>query len=181
MIIITQIVLVPPKNNKFLRTMKKILFILLFTLFLVPNSVLAAPNINVYTEKIAAGAGYDKATDTTLSETVGRYIRVMLSLVGTIFLALTVYAGFLWMTAAGNEEQVTKATDIIKMATTGLVIALAAFSITAFVVSKVGTTTQPQTPQVGGAVVPASSEEGSFGASWWGGFKKQASTSPAGE
>lgn len=156
--------------------MKKILFILLFTLLLAPKFAFAAPNINVYTEKIAVGAGYDKATDTTLSETIGKYIRIMLSLVGTIFLALTVYAGFLWMTASGNEEQVTKATDIIKMATVGLIIALAAFSITAFVVSKVGTTTQPQTPQVGGggsgsAATSSASWSEVMGA-WWGGATK---------
>ncbi len=153
--------------------MKKIFFVLLFTLLLLPKFTLAAPNIGTDTAgKIAAGAGYDKATDTTLSETIGRYIRVMLSLVGTIFLALTVYAGFLWMTASGNEEQVTKATDIIKMATIGLIIALAAFSITAFIVSRVGVTTQPQAPQVGGGVTPTSSEEG-FWSSWFGGAKKQ--------
>lgn len=158
--------------------MKKIFFLLLFTLLLSPTFALAAPNINVYTEKIATGAGYDKATDTTLSETIGKYIRVALSLVGTIFLALTVYAGFLWMTASGNEDQVTKATDIIKMATIGLIVALAAFSITAFVVSRVGTTTQPQAAQVGGASVPASTE--SFWGAWWGGVTKQASSSPYG-
>lgn len=154
--------------------MKKIFFVFLFTLLLLPQFTLAAPNINVYTEKIATGAGYEKATDTTLSETVGKYVRVMLSLVGTIFLALTVYAGFLWMTASGNEEQVTKATDIIKMATIGLIVALSAFPITAFVVSRVGTTAQSPAANVGGASVPASSP--SFGdvmSAWWGGASKQ--------
>ena len=159
--------------------MKKILFILLLTFLLSPNFVLAAPNINVYTEKIATGAGYDKATDTTLSETVGKYIRILLSLSGTIFLALTVYAGILWMTASGNDEQVTKATGIIKMATIGLIIALSAFSITAFVVSRVGSTTQSPTQQTGGNTPPAESQEG-FWSSWWGGVKKQANKAPAG-
>lgn len=162
--------------------MKKIFFLFLFTLLVVPKFAMAAPNINVYTEKIAVGAGYDKATDTTLSETIGKYVRVMLSLVGTIFLALTVYAGFLWMTASGNDEQVTKAKDIIQMATIGLIIALAAFSITAFVVSRVGTTTQPQAPQVGGATPPA--ENASWGdvmSAWWGGAKQNAKNNPFGQ
>ncbi|MFA6548148.1 MAG: hypothetical protein WCT11_04400 [Candidatus Magasanikbacteria bacterium] len=163
--------------------MKKIFFVLFFTLLLAPKFTLAAPNINVYTEKIAVGSGYEKATDTTLSETVGKYIRVMLSFVGTIFLALTVYAGFLWMTASGNEEQVTKATDIIKMATIGLVITLAAFSITAFVVSKVGSSTQPAQPTVGGAssATPSSDSWGDIMGAWLGGAKKQAETNPLGE
>ena len=113
--------------------MKKILFILLLTFLLSPNFVLAAPNINVYTEKIATGAGYDKATDTTLSETVGKYIRILLSLSGTIFLALTVYAGILWMTASGNSTQVDKAKSVLINAIIGLVIISAAYAPTAFV------------------------------------------------
>jgi len=163
--------------------MKKIIFALVFVMLLLPQVSMAAPKINVYTEKIATGAGYDKATDTTLSETIGRYIRVMLSLVGTIFLALTVYAGFLWMTASGNEDQVGKAKDILQMATIGLVIALAAFSITAFVVSKVGTTTQPSGTSAGGAGAQqqGSASWGDVMSAWWGGAKDQAKNFPAGE
>ncbi|MFA6424320.1 MAG: hypothetical protein WCV83_03375 [Candidatus Magasanikbacteria bacterium] len=160
--------------------MQKLFYIILFSLILVPTFALAAPNINAYTEKIATGAGYDKATDTTLSETIGGYIRVVLSLVGTIFLVLTIYAGFLWMTASGNEEQVTKATDIIKMATIGLVIALAAYSITVFVVSRVGGTTQSAT--TGGTTTStAPATEQGFWSAWWGGFVKQKDDHPLGE
>jgi len=163
--------------------MKKILFIILLSLLVVPSLVKAVPNIGVDSaQQIAGQAGYAPANEYTLSETVGRYIRVILSLTGTIFLGLTVYAGFLWMTASGNEEQVTKATDIIKMAVIGLVITLAAFSITAFVVSRVGTTTQPSTPAAGGANNQQTDANApGFWASWWGGFKKQASNNPAGE
>lgn len=155
--------------------MQKIFFILLFTLLLMPNFVFAAPDIGIgMAGNIAGNAGYDKnVTNTTLSETVGKYIKVALSLSGTIFLVLTVYAGFLWMTASGNEEQVTKATGIIKMATIGLIITLAAFSITAFVIGKIGSSTEsPQTP-VGGAGAPTVDS----GCGWLCGWKKQASKS----
>ncbi len=154
--------------------MKKIFYIIIFSIILIPNLVFAAPNINVYTEKIATGAGYDKATETSLSETIGKYIKIALSFVGTIFLALTVYAGFLWMTASGNEDQVTKAKDILQMATIGLVIAISAFSITSFVVSKTTSSAQqPQAPLVGGNV-PQNSNE-SFWSNWMSGFNKQSS------
>lgn len=59
-------------------------------------------------------------------------IRVVLNTLGIIFLGLTVYGGFLWMTAAGNEETVGKAKKTIYYAVTGLVIVLAAYSITYF-------------------------------------------------
>ena len=63
-------------------------------------------------------------------------IKGALSLVGTIFLALSIYAGILWMTAAGNEDKVTKAKDIVTQAVIGLAITLSAYAITAFVTGK---------------------------------------------
>lgn len=82
------------------------------------------------------------ATPTQLSNdlpgTVGLVIKTILSLVGTIFLALTVYAGILWMTAAGREDQIEKAKEILKATVIGLVITLAAYAITAFVTTKLG-------------------------------------------
>lgn len=119
--------------------MKKIvsfLIILVGVLGLL-TPLLAAPNINQYTSGVAGKAGYDTkgVTDTTLSQTVGKIIKVVLSIAGTIFFVLTFYAGFLWMTASGNDEQVTKATGILKMAVIGLIICLASYSITYFVMN----------------------------------------------
>ena len=82
-------------------------------------------------------AGYKVATETTLAENVGDIIKVMLSLVGIIFTVLMVYAGYLWMTARGEASQVEKAQEIIKSSIIGIIITLAAYSISNFVVSKV--------------------------------------------
>lgn len=118
-------------------------FLSLIVFISVPLFVHAAPVINDYVDKIATDAGYDAGdkADTALSAKVGQVINAILGLAGMIFFALTVYAGFLWMTAAGNDEQVSKATDIIKMAVIGLAITLAAYSITFFVVSSIGAST----------------------------------------
>lgn len=78
------------------------------------------------------GAGLNKDINTSVST----IIKGALSLVGTIFLVLSVYAGILWMTASGNEDKVTKAKDIITQAIIGLAITLSAYAITAFVTSK---------------------------------------------
>ena len=64
---------------------------------------------------------------------VGRAIAVALSMVGFIFLILTVYAGFLWMTARGDEEQIRKAQKIIMGAGIGLIIVVSAYAITVLV------------------------------------------------
>ncbi len=119
--------------------MKKILLGALLALSLL-FSTQPALAINLGTdlaENARIQAGYGAANETTLSENIGNVIKVALSLVGTIFLALTVYAGFLWMTAAGDESQIEKAQNIIRAAVIGLVIALSAYGITNFVVNKV--------------------------------------------
>jgi len=63
--------------------------------------------------------------------------RAILALVGTLFLLLTVYAGILWMTAAGTEEKITKAQTILKAAVIGIIITVSAYAITSFVVGRV--------------------------------------------
>lgn len=124
--------------------MKKFLAILLFNLvfslssnFFFHTLVLSAPDLGTKTgglaEQIGGAAGYStNVNEYTLSETIGRVIKILLSFVGTIFFALAVYAGFLWMTAQGNEDQVAKATGIIKTAIIGMIVVVAAYSITAW-------------------------------------------------
>lgn len=73
-------------------------------------------------------------TEFTLATYVGRIITVAISLIGIIFVAQIVYAGYLWMTATGEEEQVTKAKHIIRRSVIGLAIVLSAWAITSFVV-----------------------------------------------
>lgn len=110
-----------------------------FIISLLMLNMLFVPAVAVYaqtdlSQQIGAKAYGGSVTGNTLSETVGKIIKIILGLVGTVFLALTVYAGVLWMTAAGEEEKVTKATNILKTSVIGLVIILAAYSITYFVV-----------------------------------------------
>lgn len=69
---------------------------------------------------------------------VGRAINVVLSLMGLIFLVLMVYAGFIWMTARGDDEKVNKARKIIISSLIGLVIVVSAYAITFLVVSRLG-------------------------------------------
>ena len=86
-------------------------------------------------QQAATQGGYAGTTsDTTLAETVGLIISIVLAFVGVIFLVLMVYAGILWMTAAGEEEKIKKAQKIILTSTVGLVITVGAFLITNFLV-----------------------------------------------
>lgn len=71
---------------------------------------------------------------------VGKIIGVVLSFVGVIFLVLIIYSGLTWMLAQGNESTIDKAKQTIIAATTGLVIVMAAYAITAFIGNQLSNT-----------------------------------------
>ncbi|HEX9679216.1 MAG TPA: hypothetical protein VGA08_01200, partial [Candidatus Saccharimonadales bacterium] len=79
-------------------------------------------------EKVFGGA-----SETSLAETIAKVIRAVLGLLGVIFIALIIYAGFMWLTSAGNEDRIKKAKMIIVAAIIGVAIILFAFIITNFV------------------------------------------------
>lgn len=66
--------------------------------------------------------------------TIAKIIRVLIGFLGIVFLALLVYAGFLWMTAGGNEESITKSKKYMSRSIIGLIIILASFAITNLVI-----------------------------------------------
>lgn len=78
------------------------------------------------------GSGLSANLETTL----GAIIKGALSLVGTVFLILTVYAGILWMTARGDDAQVEKSTKIIRASVIGLFITLSAYAITYYITQR---------------------------------------------
>ncbi len=66
---------------------------------------------------------------------VGNIIKYALGFVGTIFLVLIIYGGFLWMTAAGNDQQIEKARKILTSATVGLLIVILAYGLSLFIIN----------------------------------------------
>ena len=81
-------------------------------------------------ETVKEKAGFEEQNVGVIS---GRVINVALSLVGLIFLILMVYAGYLWMTARGEEAKIQKAQDIIKGTVIGLILVLSAYAITVLI------------------------------------------------
>lgn len=68
-----------------------------------------------------------------LKGTVLNVIRWLLGLMTLIAVTLIIYGGFVWLTAAGNEERVEKAKQIISAAVIGLIIILLAWAVVIFV------------------------------------------------
>ncbi len=118
--------------------MKKLITFCLFTaLITVVFSVVLPVYAQQALEMLGAtgeAAGIQAAYD--LPSIVGMIISVALSLVGIVMIVLIIYGGFIWMTAAGEEKKVSKAKDILQAAIIGLIIVLAAYAITWFVVEK---------------------------------------------
>lgn len=75
-------------------------------------------------------------TTTDIRVTIANIIRIALGLLGTIALLLILYAGFIWMTAGGDQEKVSRAKKILSSALIGLLIIMASFAITSFVISR---------------------------------------------
>jgi hypothetical protein len=69
---------------------------------------------------------------------LGRIIGAAVALSGSIFLFLIIYGGFYIMTAAGNEERVTKGKKIIYWAIIGILLIALSYGITAFVFEAIG-------------------------------------------
>jgi hypothetical protein len=86
----------------------------------------------------AEKGGYDKNTDgTSLSQNIGLVVNIVLSIIGVLFTILTVYAGYTWMIARGEETKIDKAKKIITASIIGLIITLGAYSITNFIIPRV--------------------------------------------
>lgn len=84
-------------------------------------------------------AGLGSGQTAELPVIIGRVINVILGFLGIILLFYVLLAGFKWMTAGGNSKQTDEARDMIKNAVIGMVIIVAGFAISNFVIRQLAT------------------------------------------
>lgn len=106
------------------------LFALYFPSFVKAQNLVEGEKMQKLSTEFSNTAGFSGAT---IGGVVATILKTALSILALIFLVLTVMAGFQWMNAGGNEEVVKKAQSSFKNAIIGLVIVLAAYTITYFV------------------------------------------------
>ncbi len=126
-----------------------ITLVLLLSIFLIPYFVFAQlpEDANRSTgassgmtakgllQQLGDKAGYETAIGrNNLSSVVAAVINGFLALLGIIFLFYLIHAGYLWMTARGEEDQVNQAKDEIRNAIIGFIVIIAAYAIVNYVV-----------------------------------------------
>ena len=78
------------------------------------------------------GAGFK---ETSVAAFVGVIVQAILGVIGVVFLVLMVWGGFLWMTAAGDDKKIKKATDLLFNAIIGLALVIFAYATSVFVLN----------------------------------------------
>jgi len=82
--------------------------------------------------------GIDVGKETNLKFAIANVVNIALGFLGILAVIIIMYAGFKWMTASGNEEQVTDARKMLIQAVIGLFIIMGAWVIINFVVEGAG-------------------------------------------
>ena len=100
--------------------------------FLTPLAVLA----QIDTGGTLPGQ-FGLGTGTDVRGAIINIVKFLLTFLGLIAVIIILYGGFQWMTAAGNEEKITSARGTLTAGLIGLVIILAAYAITAFVINQI--------------------------------------------
>lgn len=121
--------------------MKKLfstLFILIISGFSLPvSAVISSPWPTKPMDGVTGALKGTAIKTSDLATFLGTILAYLWPILGLALVIFIIYAGFLWMTAMGNEDQIKKAKGIIKNCLIGLVIILLAYTITTFVLSLV--------------------------------------------
>ena len=89
-----------------------------------------------YLNLVGSQSSVSGLSSTSFPVVVANLINVIIGLLGIVLLAYLLWAGFLWMTAGGEEKQVVRSKEMIKQAVIGLVIVTSAFAISNFVINR---------------------------------------------
>ncbi len=83
------------------------------------------------------GVSYQSGTGLSNTDpriTVARILRLAMGFLGVIFFAIVIFGGYEWMTAAGNDEKISKAKKRIYSGAIGLLVILSSYSISYFII-----------------------------------------------
>ena len=117
--------------------MKKIIITFLF-LFLLNTQIALAQS----TDSNQGGGSCSGGTCTlsnplgevkTPEALIGKVIKAVMGIVGSIALVMFIYGGFTWMMAGGNAQAVDKGKSILMWAAVGLIVIFSSYALVQFV------------------------------------------------
>jgi hypothetical protein len=111
--------------------MKKHLFLYPLTCWFLPVVVFAADTLGLDKADVGLSKG-------SLESMIANIVKAGLTLVGAIALAMIVYGGFLYISAAGDEAQIKKAKTVLIYAIIGIIVIGLAYALVAFVIGAFG-------------------------------------------
>lgn len=135
-----------------MKTFKVTILLCLLIFFSLPLIVLAADAEEAATSKLPLYEGLDEAaeeaeliepseiskdTDVLISQKIGSILKIILGLVGVVFVLMIIYGGFLWMisgtAAAGDKKTVQTGKSYIVNATIGLILTVLSYAIVNYI------------------------------------------------
>ncbi len=113
---------------------------LLVFFLLSPIFALAAPSETMKNLKNTGlvSLGGAQGNSAGLATFIGNIVATLLGFLGVVFVILVIWAGFQWMTAGGDTGKVGKSKTLLINAVIGLVIILASYGLTYFVIDVIG-------------------------------------------
>lgn len=120
----------------FEKSVSKISLIFVFSIFLLGIFVAHPAFAQDVVQNLNAVGEEAGLKSVGLITILARIIRIFFSILSIIAILLVMYAGFQWMTAAGDEKKVEDAKNILKNGVIGLIIIFLSFGISEFVMSK---------------------------------------------
>jgi len=114
--------------------------------FMKGDSLISVAHAQVVSDNYGLDSDFKNVavqTDRDIKSILATIVNITLGFLGIIAVILIIYAGYIWMTAGGNEEKVAQAKLILRNAVIGLVIVLSSWAIASFVISQLQTATSP--------------------------------------
>ncbi|MFA6919160.1 MAG: hypothetical protein WC244_03580 [Patescibacteria group bacterium] len=118
-----------------------IMAVILFCVLALPMVVGATGNLRTDIDENLTKTGLEDdlggGSANNLPVLVGNLITAVLGFLGVVFVVLTIYAGFKWMTSNGDPGKVDKAKAMLVQSVIGLIIMLISYGITQFVIDAI--------------------------------------------
>lgn len=105
-------------------------------MYLVPLFVVSRAHAQVSIDFPSSFAGFSSQD---IKDTIANIVRIILGFLGIVTIIIILYGGFIWMSSFGEEDKIDQAKKLISAGVIGLVIVLAAYALSSFVISSLTT------------------------------------------